>query len=491
VTGERLPAAEARQLAAELVDELRAEAPSLLELDGVNLGEALEQQLFFALRDGRRVAVGTASRARRLLGRNARMAAAAAASTLGWRAPDPGPRPITVLVAAPVHVRTLLQVEAILQEEAGASLSLVRIGRAARTRPPHAVAPRLADLLDPRLIRGLLAANAGLSSRLRRGTASWERRLLGSGRAAELREIATEELARIGLGAMGLASVARRWRPALLAAFDEVGTWARLLPAVAERYAIPSLDLPHAEAADAVATRGAGYDRFAVYGPLAAAVLREAGIRANRITEIGAPRFDPLIQRGPAAAPANPPRVVFAAQYVQGAMTSRLLADAYVGAVAAAETIAPAELVIVPHPAEQPGLIAGIVAGLPQPAGVSVRVAGADALHAELPAASLLVTGWSNSVLEAAICGVPALTVSPRAVAPVDFAADGLALSAESPGAAAAAALRLLDPAHREGVVDRARAAAVRRLGPLDGRASERAARIMLEMAGVRGQRPG
>lgn len=265
---------------------------------------------------------------------------------------------------------------------------------------------------------------------------------------------------------------------------DEVGTWARLLPAVAHRYGIPSLDLPHAEAADSTAIRGAGYDRMAVYGPRAAEIVVAAGIDPGRITQIGAPRFDPLVGLTTSPARRDPCRVVFAAQYLQRSMTRELLEHAYLGAVAAAEVNAPAEVVVVPHPAEQPGLMQGIVDAHTAPSGVAVRLAAGDSLHAELATATLLVTGWSNAVLEAAICGVPAVTVAPVGVAPVDFAADGLALSGADAADVAAAARRLQDPVARAEVVGRARRAVISRLGALDGRASERAARIMLQMAG-------
>jgi hypothetical protein len=165
-------------------------------------------------------------------------------------------------------------------------------------------------------------------------------------------------------------------------------------------------------------------------------------------------------------------------------MTRELVELSFLGALAAAEVLAPSELVVVPHPVEQAGLAASIAGDHAPPSGVAVRIARAGDLHAELPGATLLLTGWSNSVFEAALARVPAITVCPRGVAPVDFAAEGLALAAEDPAEAAAAARRLLAPATRQELAGRAHAALRERIGPLDGRASERAARIMLEMAG-------
>ena len=115
------------------------------------------------------------------------------------------------------------------------------------------------------------------------------------------------------------------------------------------------------------------------------------------------------------------------------------------------------------------------------PGGTSVTVT-ADGLHGALAEAWLLVTGWSNSVMEAAIAGIPSITVDPGGVAPVDFAAEGLAVGAvDETSAAAAASLRAGPPAVE--AVARAQAILLERLGPLDGRASERAARLMRFLA--------
>jgi len=268
-------------------------------------------------------------------------------------------------------------------------------------------------------------------------------------------------------------------------AFDEVGTWGRILPAVAARHGLASLDLPHAEVADADAVRGAGYDRLAVYGPRAATRLAEAGIDRGRIVVIGAPRFDALVGTGgevdamvqpDAAGP-----VVFAAQYVAGAMTAEGLRTCLSAAAAAAGALAPSDLVIVPHPAEPHGTIAALAAAQTLPPGVRLRIAD-DGLHAALRGARLLVTGWSNSVFEAALLGVPSISVSPGGVAPVDFAAEGLAIGVSDAAEAARAAAALLDPAARAEAVRRARASLPEHLGPLDGRAAERAARLVREL---------
>jgi len=68
-------------------------------------------------------------------------------------------------------------------------------------------------------------------------------------------------------------------------------------------------------------------------------------------------------------------------------------------------------------------------------------------------------------------------------VDPMRFGVDGLALRAETEAQAIDAARALREPAHRAAVVGRARGALAKRIGPLDGRSSERAARLLLSIA--------
>jgi hypothetical protein len=472
----------ARRQARALVASLVGAGGGDLALSGVDLMPALEQQLFFALRDGRADPSGGRALAIRTL-EATRPLGAAALGLANWRLQSPGDAPITVLVRDPTHYPVLRQIEAELQSSGGEALALVRVGRAAGVAPDHAIAPSLAEMMDPRLAIAAVRHRRAVAAVARRAAAEWSA-AVGPARSGELRRIAVTEAGRIALGAAGLLSVMRRWRPALLVAFDEIGTWARILPAVARRHGIPSLDLPHAEAADAQAIRGAAYDVVAAYGPRATGVLLDAEVPAERIVQIGAPRFDPLVALAAGGAADRGPddrRVLFAAQYVTGAMTGPALRACYRAALAAAEAL-DAALVLVPHPAEEPGTAARMVAEGGAD-GIEVRVAEPGDLHRQLVGAELLVTGWSNSVFEAAVAGVPALTVNPGGIAPVDFAADGLSVGVADADEAARAALALRDETTRRAAVERARAVAEERLGALDGRASARAARLMLALA--------
>jgi hypothetical protein len=460
--------------------------PGLAEVDGIGMGHALEQQLFFALRDGR-ASPGSASRLVTGSAGVARLLAASAASTLSRLIPLPDASPMTVLVRDPTHYLVLTRLAGELWRLAGKRLVMLRVGRAAAVRPSgHLMAPRLASLLDPSQVPILAAFQARVAARLGPATATWPE---------SLRQVAARELPRIALGALALSGVARRWRPSLLVALDEVGTWARLLPEVGRRHSVPSLDLPHAEAADASAIRGAGYDRMAVYGERAAATLDEAGIGRDRIVQIGAPRFDALLTKGlPPLAPATPAgqtprRVIHAAQYVTGQMTAAVMAECRQAAFAVAAVAAPAELVVVPHPADPSGS-APAPASLDHP-GVTVRTAHQETLQDLLPGAWAMVTGWSNSVFEAAIAGVPSITIDPGGAAPIDFAAGGLALGADGAEVAAELAASFLDEGVRRAAIGRARDALPAHIGPPDGRATQRAARLMLEMAGMPVGDPG
>ena len=495
--GDVHPAADARRLAGELVAALALDLPAYgtqaaagLELDGIKLGPALEQQLFFALRDGRRPATGWRSIANRVA-RLPLLAGAAIAPFVPGRSPDPGPGPVVALLREKVHLSTLMRIEEELRGLTGQPIAILRVGRAARGTVPHGLAPPLWRLMSRRMLRLTLAHRRLLPAVRKAARTSWAEILGPSPHAGELAEVAVGELERIALGAAALSSAVDAWEPTILVAFDEVGTWARLLPAVAERHGIPSLDLPHAEAADVEAITGAAYDRMAVYGPHAAEVLRRAGIASERVVVIGAPRFDALADlvndadaTGDAAgAPSAgmPRRIIFAGQYPTAALSLQMIDEGLRAAVAAAVRAAPAEVVAVPHPAEPPGLLRGLLEAVDAPPGVTVRLADGD-LYDCLPAAWLLVTCWSNSVLEAVALGVPAVTVHGDGPAPVDFAADRLALAAVDADSAADIAGQLLEPGARERHIATAAEALSERVGPALGNASQRAAQLIAEM---------
>jgi hypothetical protein len=477
-----------RITARALVQALRDARPELLDHGGTDLGPALEQQLFQAIRDGRRVPRDRLAWPR--------VVAAGVATLLTRQRLDPGPRRFVVLVRVLHREQALAGIDRQLERLGARPFVQVRVGAAGQAaRTPDSA--RLTDLLDRREVGQLVRSTLRIARGLNAATSGWAG-IVGGDDADRLRTVAARELPNLALGAFGLRSLVRRWDPALLAAFDEKGTWSRLLPAVARSAGIPSLNLPHSEAADEAAIAGADFDRVAAYGPRARIVLEGAGIPPERIVEVGAPLFDDLGAAAPieltagsgaGAQPSGPRRVVLAAQYVQGGLTEAGLEACLTGALAAAGAVTPSKLVIVPHPLEQPGLIAGLAARHATPPGVEVSI-DRGGLHAALADAWLMITGWSNSVFEAGLAGVPAILVDAEAAAPVTYAEDGLGIGVRTDEEAAAAASRLLEPAFRQSTLERARAALEAHLGPLDGRASERAARLAIELAASRA-RPG
>jgi hypothetical protein len=480
----RLPGtpAEARAVSQSLGSSLRDGDPGLVTLDGIDLGPALEQQLFFALRDGAPPAGGTTARMREASLGVGRALAATGASLLRRRSTEIPPGPIVVLVRLSARFGILAPVEAELMRLGGDRLVVLRVGRAAEVMTSHPRSPRLQDELAPSIgLRGLRSV-LGIERRIDNATRGWDE-VIDREQADRLRAIARRELPRISLGAAAIESIGRRWRPRLLVSFDEVGTWSRILPAVARQQGVPTLNLPHAVATLSAATAGADYDRFAVFGSRSAAVLVAAGIPEHRIVVTGAPYFDALA-RQPVLETLSERRIVFAAQYIQGSITASRFEGSYLGALAAAEAVAPSELVVLPHPVQPSGLIERLLARHAPPAGVRQRLAKAGTLHAELPGAFVLVSGPSNTVFEASLAGVPSILVDPRDTDPGTFAADGLAIGVADGAAAGSAARSLRDSGFRAAVLQRAREASVPYLGPPDGRAAERTAELILELAG-------
>src|SRR5207237_643022 len=151
---------------------------------------------------------------------------------------------------------------------------------------------------------------------------------------------------------------------------------------------------PHAEAAVSSAIVGADYDRMAVYGSRAHRVLRAAGIPEERIVEVGAPRFDPLV--AVAAEPSMAPRrrVVYAAQSPAGALTEETMAPGYAPALAVAAASG-SEPVVRPHPADVRGAMAGLMRANPAANGLAVRIDSQGSLEELLRGARMLVTAWS------------------------------------------------------------------------------------------------
>jgi hypothetical protein len=293
-------------------------------------------------------------------------------------------------------------------------------------------------------------------------------------------------LPRYAMYAAQLEALVRRSNPSAIIAFQEVGGWARVIPAVGRALGVPTIDLPHAEAADPIGAFKLDYDALLVYGPRSTAVLRNGGNSPERIHEVGPLRYDALVAamqraRRSAGAPDAVRRVIFASQPVQdrAALTRRDKLRYLRCATAAAAAVGPSELVVRPHPNESVADLEGLMAEVSVPGGLRVVVERGRDLHDLLPDAWLLITGSSQSVFEAAIAGIPTITTSPIEAGLVTHVQEGFSLGADDPDSAAEVAASLLDPATRAAAVARSAAALRDRFGELDGRAAERAADVI------------
>jgi hypothetical protein len=481
---------EARNQARALTAELDAAAPELLTVGGISLRPALEQHLYLRLAAGRGPA---ASRADRLPAHIAVGLAAADAVLRGLagrlRRPSlGGGEPLSgagaVLVLAGVHCRIWRPIGEGLVARGYLPFATVRAARLRGVDRACGPTADLAGFLDAPRAATLARLTVLRSARLTTATPSWAA-LVPPESVPALRAATHRSLARLTAQALRLEGFIERRRPSLLITFAELSEWARIVPAVARVHDVPTLGLPHAEAADADALAGLDYDRLAVFGPRAAAIVEAAGYPRDRIVQIGAPHFDYLAARVPSK-PVTLRRIVFASQYTGGRMTLDVKRETLLTAIAIAAAVGPAELVVKRHPVETDHVVDEVLAaGLPD--GVSARVVDGGAIGDMLDGAWLLVTGWSNSVLEAALLEVPAITLNATAGAdPVTFAADGLSLGAVDRDGAVSAARGLLDPMRRAEAIAVARSRLVEHLGPLDGRAAERAADLIESMAGMR-----
>jgi len=476
-----------RTLAAALTAEVAARTPGLLRVGGIDLAQALEHSLFTVLRQEASGSAAVPIRQTRSpnpavpfvrIARSVRTAFAGARSQRA-DAPIGG---VLVLASASIHARLAGLVADELRDRHGPAVHLLATGPALEVSGRFASSGVLGTHLDGRWPWRLARHAAAVQRRAARGTAGWIE--LDAERADALRRILVATLPRLALRAAELGSTVASLRPSLLVAFNESGIWGRLLPAVARARGLPSLDLPHGEAADPWATVGIGYDLVAVYGPRARAVMRAAGVDDERIEEVGPLRFDPLI-RAMAKVPVTPllpRRIVFASQPAGPGRAVPLSEKARIlrVAISASRVAAPCEMLIRPHPTETDAVAAQVLAEAQLPNGVSVRIERDRDLHALLSEAWVLMTPFSQSVYEAAIAGVPSITIDLAGrPSPIPFAQEGIALGASDEPSAAATLTGLLDDAQRAEAVAHARAALAPHLGTLDGHAADRIAGLV------------
>lgn len=462
---------DARAIASAMSGDLREVAGDPLRFHGIDLGPAVEQVLFTALRAG----VPRGDRRQRVLEVLRRPMAAVASLRRSGAAPRSAD--VMVLLLAGVHRMLFAPVEQSIGR-LRPELRVVEIAAGRATRDPLlADLPSANDLLNRPSAIDLLGHSVDRRA-VAVATRSWDG-MVGQVQAAALRRFAAQTIIRLAVEAARIEAAVMAVRPRLVATYDEIDAWGRLLTAVAHRHDAIAVDLPHAEAVDVEAIRGVTYDLMGVYGPRAAAVVEAAGVARGRIEIVGPAHFDGLV-RAARTELGRPPRVILAGQYRAGRMTDQVRSGTFACAVAAAEAIG-GVLHIQPHPVELPSTWERIIAARRIPMGTEVRVESGARLHDLLPGAALLVTAWSNSVYEAVLAGVPALTVHLLdGEPPMPFAAEGIAGEARNPSGAAQLAVAYTETVTRELALATARRALADHLGPLDGAATERTAHLIM-----------
>ena len=478
MTSEGWPGAADRETAAALVGSLPAPARSALRWAGLDLATSAEHLIYTALRQASPPSGGGLMRALARIGR-------AVAASRGSPAPGRG-RTIAVVVSQPVHVALYEPIAARLRERGLASVIIDGDTRRAPASRLASVDAHLSEYLGIADAAALARHAIEVHARLSRPPRTWGERL-GEGGAEALLRVLRRGLPLVALDMARADAMLRTVRPDVVACFSESGMLARTVPTAARRRGIRSIDLPHAEAADPWGSAGAGYDTMAVYGPRSRAALEAAGIASDRIVEIGPLRYDGLLAEQPRPPARDPRRVVFASQPGdprRPALHPDVKRGAMAAALAATEVLAPAELIVAPHPTEPAGEAERLLTEVASADSPPARVDREDGLHSLLRGAWLLVTASSQSVFDATVSGVPAITFNPPGVAdPVSFAAEGIAIGVTSAAEAAVAAAELADLERRTSAAARARVALGDRIGPLDGRTSERAADLLAGVA--------
>ena len=283
---------DARALAATMAADLKTTPGGPLDFGDIDLRPAVEQVLFATLRAGSVPRDGLRRRALAAV----RGPAAAIAALRGTGAVQPAD--VLVLLLAGVHRSLFAPVAgALSRSHPEIEVMQVTAGRAARDH-------RLADLPTA---AGQMTARAGLNvlahrvdrRALARSTHSWDA-LVGSEEAGALRRLASDTIVRLAVEAARIDAAVAAVQPRVVAVYDEIDVWGRLLAAAAHRHGAVAVDLPHAEAVDVEAIRGGGYDLMGVYGPRAATVVEAAGVPPERIEVVGPAGFDALAEGGPA-----------------------------------------------------------------------------------------------------------------------------------------------------------------------------------------------
>jgi len=442
---------------------------------GIDLGPALEQQIYFALRDRAPAAGGV----RPGLVRWALAPSAIVASVRPLRRPSIQGHGALAIVRGELHARDFGAVAAELHRRDGPPADVVRVGQAAASANPTVRGlPRIVDLLRP---------GWTLAAFRHRGTAGRLARL-ASEIDPQVGAVVREQLPRLAVAAAGIGSATDAAAPRVLVTYDEAGSWGRLIVAAGERIGIPVIDLPHSEFVNPEVLVGARFSAIGVYGPSSRDLAAKSGFPPGEIRVVGSVRHDLLESRARSArvdGDRQPIRLVFAAQYPTARLPEAVLVAGLDATLRSAGRVAPAIVRIAPHPFGPRGLVERWLKDLRVPDGVAVELAPSDGLQDAIIHADFLVTVASQSVLEAAVVGIPAVAIQPAGASyTFPYADEGMAAVTRDAGELEAKIAELREPASGAAAVARARAAVGRHLGPMDGRAASRSADLIEDLLG-------
>lgn len=280
---------------------------------------------------------------------------------------------------------------------------------------------------------------------------------LGPILARPLRNVLTRELLRLRLVSACVSSALERLQPRLLLVCPDQGLECEAAIAAARRLGVPSLYVQPALIADTPRYGALHADHAALIEDFSREVYLRRGVDPGRLHLTGLGRWDDLARAGSPAAReaarrrlgvgASDPLVIFAGQRGPGSEKRAMLEPL----IEATRRLPGLRLFVRPHPSEGREAYARFFPETPARGDASLLPADVG-LHEALIAGDLVVTGFSNVALEAAILDRCVLTINLRGEPDViPFADLGIAAGASSSGEIATQVERLLgDDAARE-----------------------------------------
>ena len=310
-----------------------------------------------------------------------------------------------------------------------------------------------------------------------------------------LRHMFLSEFPRMIVWAEGCKRIFESTRPRAIVAVPDRTPIARVALALAQHYGIPSLTVQTALISDHPQYGPMFADKIAVMNEYSRQIYLNRGrIPPERVVITGAPRWDTIAKvmlkvRGTEVSELrerlglNKPEeklVVYATEGASIARTHRMI-NAVMRVMSRYINM---RLVIKVHPAESVEQYTKLRAN-PEGIGTSPTILNDIDLHLLLAASDLLVTGFSNVALEAALLDKPVLIINLTGDPdPLPFVQDGIALGAYSETEVQQQFDRIMnDPVTREQLQVTRRQYCQRNSQLLDGKATERVIDLLLQMA--------